>query len=299
MTPPRLTARQVARWLPARRRDAHKGEAGHVLVLAGSRGMSGAAILCAQGAVRGGAGLVTAACPRSQQPIVAGRIAEALTLPLPETREGSVAARSGSMLIKAAEERRINALVIGPGLSARNDSAILVERLLQVSDHPVVLDADGLNALARRRPLAFRETLLHARRAMTIITPHPGELARWAGTTPRRIQQDRVGWARRMSRDDRVVCILKGHHTVVASGRKVTVNPTGNPGMATGGSGDVLAGLIGALLAQGLDPWHAACAGVYLHGLAGDLEAHAKGSIGLSAGDIAEALPLAIRRVRG
>ncbi|MBI3292275.1 MAG: NAD(P)H-hydrate dehydratase [Elusimicrobia bacterium] len=294
---PRLTARLVARWLPRRRKDVHKGDVGHVLILAGSRGMSGAAVLCAQGALRGGAGLVTIACPTSQQPIVAASLVEALTLPLPETRAGSVARQGVTPVLRVVQSRRINAVVIGPGLSVHPDSTALVERLLLRLSTPVVLDADGLNALAQGRSLASRNHLLRARQAPTILSPHPGELARWVGMTAEEVQRDRVRWATRVSREGHLICVLKGYHTVIASDRKTVINPTGNAGMATGGSGDVLAGLMGALLGQGRDPWRAACVGVYLHGLAGDIAVRTKAQIGLIASDIADTIPLAMRRL--
>lgn len=258
--------------LPKRRRDAHKGDFGTVLVVAGSRGMLGAAILCARGALRGGAGLVRACLPPSLMAAFTAACPSATTAP----RTGAV---RGWM-------RGADVVVMGPGLSAVPASKQLVRSVLQHAVQPMVLDADALNVLAPlRRPLTGRVPL--------VLTPHPGEAARLLATDKDEVQADRTGAALELARRSGHVVVLKGARTVVTDGERLFVNRTGNPGMATGGSGDVLAGLLGALLGQDLAPFDAACLGVHVHGKAGDLVAKRLSEPGL----IAEDLPVAIAEV--
>jgi hydroxyethylthiazole kinase-like uncharacterized protein yjeF len=260
--------------LPARRADAHKGTFGTVLVLAGSDGMLGAAILCARGALRGGAGLVRAALPRNLMAPFTVAVPAATTLPRPAP------ARLPSALGGAS------AVVAGPGLGATAAVRALVLALLRMAAVPVVLDADALNVLAPlRAPLPGR--------APKVLLPHPGEAARLLGCAVADVQRDRVAAARQLAQRSGAVAVLKGHGTLVADGRRLFRNRTGNPGMATGGSGDVLAGLLGALLAQGMAPFPASCLAVHAHGRAGDLVARRLSQAGLCAED----LPLAIAEV--
>ncbi len=243
--------------------DSHKGTFGQVLAVCGSYGMAGAAILSVRGALRSGAGLVTAAIPRSIYPMVTAAQPEAVCLPLAEDKDGrlALAARSAlrDSLPKAAS------VLIGCGWGQGEDLSCLLLDLLERAACPVVLDADGINGLL---PHIDK---LKARKAPLILTPHPGEMARLCRLPIEDVQKDRPGVARRFAMEYGVIVVLKGHRTVIASpDRDLLVNPTGNPGMATGGSGDVLAGIIASFAAQGMPPLDAAMCGVYLHGRAGD-----------------------------
>jgi NAD(P)H-hydrate epimerase len=280
----------VAATLPDRPRAAHKGTFGHVLVIAGSRGKGGAARMTSLAALRAGAGLVTAAVPRSiQQRLISGAM-EAMTEGLEETPDGSPAYAALPRLLGLLPGK--SAVALGPGLTTHPETKRLVRVLAPRIRVPLVLDADGLNAfegdtrgLAGRRPL--------------ILTPHPGEMARLTGVSARAVQADRPRSASTLARRLRCHVVLKGHRTIVArpDGR-LSVNPTGNPGMATGGSGDVLCGLLAGFLAQGQEAGAAARAAVYLHGLAGDLAADRVGEMPLMARDLIADFPRALRRVR-
>jgi len=300
-----LLPREAAALLPARPVTGHKGTFGHVWIVAGSPGYSGAAVLAGLGALRAGAGLVTVACPETVRSVVAVALPEALTKGLPQGADGRLeraAARELEEALTRAGGRR--ALVVGPGLGATPETRSFLTELLQgpAGRLPIVLDADALNALALEGPEEVTRRLA-ARQAGTggpppeplVLTPHPGEMARLTGRSVPDIQADRVKAAGLAARAWGVVLALKGAGTVVASPEgAVWINATGNPGMATGGSGDVLAGAIGAFLAQGLTPLAAALAGVSAHGLAGDLAAREIGSRGLLASDIAHRLPRAM-----
>ncbi|MDR5694314.1 MAG: NAD(P)H-hydrate dehydratase [Armatimonadota bacterium] len=275
--------------LPPRRPDTHKGDYGRVFLLAGSVGYTGAAALCALGAVRAGAGLVTLGVPETIYPIVGSKVTEAMPTPLPA---------NGTSLSEAAVERVLtlaaaaDVVAAGPGLSTAPGVARVIRALLQVG-RPIVLDADALNVLAGQ------SEILRSAAGPVVITPHPGEMARLLGISTREVQSDRVGIARRVSQDLRVTVVLKGARTIVADpSGGVTIIPTGNPGMATGGMGDVLTGAIAALIGQGIQPSTAAALGAYLHGLAGDLLAQETGGIGLLASEVANRLPVAIARAR-
>lgn len=276
-------AHDVASVLPRRAPDAHKHSAGIVAILAGARGLSGAAVLCARGAARAGAGYVVLGAPDEVERAAAAALPEVVKLPLggPETL--------GPEAFEAFSETlgRASALALGPGLGRGAAQGELVARVLGEARLPVVVDADALNALAGNPgPLL-------ARRAPCVLTPHPGELARLLATTSAAIQADRLGAARAAAERFGCVVLLKGMRTVVAepSGRAV-VNPTGGPELATAGTGDVLTGVIATLLAAGAEPFAAAWASAYLHGLAGAIAARGRGC-GVLAGDVAEALPKA------
>jgi len=296
-----LTPDFVASLIAPREKDSNKGNYGHVLVLAGSRGMAGAAVLCANAALRAGAGLVTVGMPESIQPLMAGRLRpEAMTLPLPDGKYGSLDPAAFPLIMETIRDRRVSALVIGPGLGNNDDTYALVRKLVRFVALPVVIDADALNVFSRETTKdAIIESFADAK-ADIIITPHPGELSRLNGCSIDAIQADRPGAARAMAHEHCVVCVLKGYRTVVSDGRAVCVNPTGNPGMATGGSGDVLAGMIAALIAQVTEPklFRAALAGVYLHGLAGDIAVRTTTEIALLAGDIIDFLPDALQKIQ-
>jgi NAD(P)H-hydrate epimerase len=274
--------------LPPRPPDSNKGTFGRVLVVAGSRGMSGAAVLAGSAALRGGAGLVRVAVPAGILSIVAGGNPCYITAPLPEDREGRLADTAEADLLVLAESHTVIAL--GPGLGQSEALTGLVLAVLVRAKAPLVLDADGLNVLAGR---ADR---LRGRSAPLVITPHPGELARLIGTDVPTVQANRRELAGRFAAEHGLVLLLKGHGTLVTDGRRIYQNPTGNPGMATAGSGDVLTGLTAALLGQGLDAFAAAQVGAWLHGRAGDLARDDLGEASLIASDLLQYLPRAFRR---
>ncbi len=275
-------AASVRDLLPARAPDAHKGKFGHVLVVAGSPGRAGAAVLSARGALRGGAGLVTVACPASIRGEIAVQQAELMTEPLLESSEGWLSAGSAARVQDLLGQ--CDALAIGPGLGTDPETAKAIRVLTVSARRGTVIDADGLNALA-----LDPESLLQLRDAAAprILTPHPGEAARLLGVTTQEIQADRLAAVRTLAERSGAVVVLKGHRTLVAkTDGTVAVNPTGNPGMATAGSGDVLTGLLAALLARGLDAFAAARLGVFLHGDAGDRTAQRLGQDAMTASDI-------------
>jgi NAD(P)H-hydrate epimerase len=281
-----VEAGDVAAMLPVRAADAHKRSAGVVLVVGGSRDMTGAPALSALGAYRAGAGLVGIATVESRVAVQQGRVAEAVFLGLPETADGTMAAGAVDVLLEALP--RYHAVAIGPGLSTRSETAEAIRRLVAEGPLPMVLDADGLNAFAgRAAELAVRE-------APTVLTPHAGELARLLGEDV----ADRIGSARKLAAATGAVVLAKGHPTVVAApDGEARVNPTGGPSLATGGTGDVLTGVVAAMLARGADPFDAATAAAYAHGTAGDLAGLDLGD-GATASDVAERLPGAVELLR-
>jgi len=274
--------------LPPRQPEGHKGTYGSVLIVAGSRGMAGAAALSGMAALRGGAGLVTVACPESIASLVSSFEPSYLTLPLPCDEEGRFLSRAADILLL----RKHDVMAIGPGLGQSEELARLVAKLVTSVDKPLFVDADGLNLLASQLDL------LKTRLAPTILTPHPGEFARLQGAKVSSNDKEREEAAFQFANRHRVVLILKGHGTVITDGDRLAVNSTGNPGMATGGTGDVLTGLLSALRGQGMSDFNAAQLAVYLHGLAGDIAASEKGEISLIARDLVEALPAAFLKHR-
>jgi NAD(P)H-hydrate epimerase len=285
------TVAAAAAQLPARPRDGHKGSFGHVLVVAGSEGKTGAAALAARAAVRGGAGLVTLACPAGLNDILEQKCTEAMTAPVADTPARGFAGAAEEALVALAAERDVVAL--GPGIGRADETAKLVRALCTRVERPLVLDADGLFAFAGE-PAALR-----GRRAPTVLTPHPGEAARLLGCMNAEITRDRLGASRRLAAETGCIVVLKGAPTVTARpGAPPLVNPTGGPALASGGTGDVLTGLVAALLAQGLGAAEAAGLGVFLHGLAGDRIAAARGASGLAAEELADALPEAAQALR-
>ena len=265
--------------------DSNKGQYGTVLVVAGGRGMAGAAALCGVSSLRSGAGLVRVACPAEVQATVAGFEPSYMTYPLANDAEGLVRFEPA----REAIERflpHVDVLAIGPGLGQSDDVRRLVRWVIESVELPTVLDADGLNALAGQTEL------LKSLKRPLVITPHPGEFARLTGLSVAEVQSEREGHAAELaSSSDSLVVVLKGVGTVVTDGRRLYVNSTGNPGMATGGVGDVLTGMIAALLGQKLPAFEAAQLGVYVHGLAGDIARDQNGEIGMIAGDVVDAIP--------
>jgi NAD(P)H-hydrate epimerase len=288
-----MTKAAVRAALPARPASSHKGSYGHAGILAASAGKTGAAALAAKAALRIGAGLVTVGVPASVNDVLEAKLLEAMTAPLPETKARTLG-RAGLDRILAFMQAR-TAIAIGPGLSTHPETVDLVQALMRHVDRPCVLDADALNALASRA------ALLTQCKIPPILTPHPGEMARLeVDATSQSVNADRFGTARRFARERGVFLVLKGARTVVARpDGLLMVCPTGNPGMATAGTGDVLTGMVVGLLAQGVPSWEAACAATFLHGVAGDLAAQRLGFAGMIAGDLVEQIPYALQAVNG
>jgi NAD(P)H-hydrate epimerase len=287
-----LERQDVAPLFPPRAREAHKGSFGHLLLVAGSLGKTGAAALAARAAMRAGAGLVTVATAASQQPIVATLLVEAMSEALPETAAHSIALKAREVIAELAAARQ--AVALGPGLGRDDETQLLARALAFELRAPMVIDADALVALAGHLDR------LRGAPAPRCLTPHPGEMARMLGTSIDDVQRDRIETARRFATTYGVHVVLKGATSAIGlpDGR-VVLNPTGNPGMASGGTGDVLTGVLGAFLARGMEPAAAVQAAVYLHGSAGDIATARMGQESLVAGDVIEALPEAFRRLAG
>lgn len=288
-----MSAKNLEFRLPKREPHAHKGSVGRVLVVAGSRGLSGAAYLCSKAALRAGAGLVTLACPESIHDILEIKTTCVMTVPLAD-EDGGLAAEAFTELEQLASQ--VDAVAVGPGLGQRPGTAHLVmDALPCLMDKSLVLDADALNILATHRPdLKSLGEFLRSLGPNLILTPHPGEMARLLGCSTREVQDNRRAAIKRLSERIAGVVVLKGHGTLVAQGSRVIRNHTGHPGMATAGAGDVLTGLLTALCAAGCTAWEAACMGVHIHGLAGDLWAAAHCQTSLIATDLLETLVEAI-----
>ncbi len=278
-------------WRPRPRRT-HKGDFGKIFILAGSIGYTGAAALTSFSALRAGAGLVTLGCPDKVYPVLARRHPEVMVRPFPSTPQGTFSEKGYSEILKFLETQDVAGF--GPGLGRHPGTQRLVRKLLVNTSIPWVVDEDGINAFLK--PAAV---LKRCKSAM-ILTPHPGEFVRVFKTKMPKTGAERKKYARQAAAQYKKIIVLKGYRTVIASPEgKMAVNPTGNPGMATGGTGDVLTGIIAALLGQGIRAFDAARFGVYLHGLAGDLAAKKLGEVSLVAGDIICFLPEAIQKVRG
>ncbi len=286
-----LEAEDVAPAFPPRDPAAHKGTFGHVLVIAGSVGKTGAAALTSLAAQRVGAGLVTLAVPQSLNDLLEVKLTEVMTEPVPETEARTIGREALDRLLRLAEGK--SAVAIGPGLGSHPSTQKLVHELLGSLRLPVVLDADGINALVGHADI------LTGAAGPRILTPHPGELSRLLAVARDELIRRRIPLVQEVAGRLQVTLVLKTARTVVASpSRDAVIVPTGNPGMATGGTGDVLTGLIAGLLAQGVEPGLAAWAGVYVHGLAGDLAAERVGQEAMLAGDLLGHVPDAIRQVK-
>ena len=282
---------QVRAAFPPRDPDAHKGTYGHVLVLAGSPGKTGAAALCSLGALRIGAGLVTLAVPEGLNDFMEVKLTEVMTVGLPETEERTVAFQARDDLLNLMEGKRV--LALGPGLSTHPETIRLVVDLIRSAKIPLVIDADGVTALSRQKEMLSKASV------PVILTPHPGELSRLLWVPKEEVVDKRIPIAQKVASTYNVHLVLKGARTTVAEpGGQVYLNPTGNPGMATGGVGDVLTGMIAGLVSQGLAPGLAAVVGAYLHGLAGDLACQHLGPEAMIATDLLDKLPEAIRAVK-
>lgn len=273
-----LNHEKVLEILPDRDQNAHKGDFGRVLLLCGSRGYTGAAALCARGALRSGAGLVFLGVPESIYAIEAVKLEEAIVFPLPDT-DGMLSREAIPEILRRLPA--MDAVVLGCGLGQSEGTLEIVKAVLKEAACPVVLDADGINQAATHKDI------LRERTGITILTPHEGEFARLGGD----LSQGRVTAAQQMARELSCILVLKGRNTVISDGQATYINPTGNPGMAVGGSGDVLAGIIGAFLGQGILPLEAAACAAWVHGAAGDLCAREIGQYGMLPSDMILVLP--------
>ncbi|RPJ80195.1 MAG: NAD(P)H-hydrate dehydratase [Deltaproteobacteria bacterium] len=287
-----LTSESVRNEYQPRFSNAHKGTTGHLFVIAGSPGKTGAAALTSLSAMRTGAGLVTLGIPVGLNPVLESQVREVMTLPLSETEDGLLHGSSEQMILAFLKDKKC--LAIGPGLGTALETRMLFFSILQNLKIPVVIDADGINMLAENRKI------LSSVNVPVILTPHPGEMARLMNTTVGEIQKDRIAIARDFALEQNVHLVLKGAGTVIAHpDGTVYINPTGNPGMASGGMGDVLTGMIAGLLTQGYSPEAATHLGVWLHGSAADSLAREKGVIGFLASDVMEEIPAQISLLDG
>ncbi|KJS28438.1 MAG: hypothetical protein VR64_24445 [Desulfatitalea sp. BRH_c12] len=284
-----LSGHHVQSLVPRRTIDSHKGRTGHVLVLAASTGKTGAAAMAANAVIRSGGGLVTLGIPQTLLPIVASQVTEAMTVPLPDDGTGMLTPTAENTIARALVDKRV--LAIGPGIGTAPATRQLVHHVVRTCKLPLVIDADGLNTLAGHL------ALLAQRDAATVLTPHPGEMARLLDCSVAAVQQDRLAAARELARLSAACVVLKGARTLIcdADGH-VWINTTGNPGMASGGMGDVLTGAVAGWLAQGCSPVHAAIVAVFLHGLAADMLA-AQNPWGYTATEVMNVLPQALYRV--
>jgi len=273
-----------------RKVNSHKGDYGHILILAGSSKFSGAALLCAEAALRSGAGLVTLGVPKSiNRPLIRVKPRELITLPLPETKEGTLSLAAFAKLYTLLSN--IDVLIIGPGLGRNRSTDALVKKIIRETKLPKVVDADALNSLSDC------QDLLKFHKGQLILTPHEREMSRLFNIGIEHIKNNRKLVAKKYAKHYNSIIILKGHNSIVTDGlKRCYINRSGNPGMATAGSGDVLSGIAGAFLAQGLNGFEAAKYATYIHGLAGDLAARDKTQMGLIASDIIDRIPDALRK---
>lgn len=284
-----LTDREIAcSLLPRRLPETNKHRCGRVLVVAGSVGMTGAAAMTAEAALRAGAGIVTLAVPKSLNDILEAKLTEVMTVPLPETGARSISKDAVGVVLELAG--RFDVVALGPGLSRDESTAGFVRDLLPRLKIPIVVDADGLNNLAGT-------DILSRLQVPSVVTPHAGELSRLIGRLPDEIESDRVAAAQEASRILNSTVVLKGSRTVISGHGTTMINPLGNPGMATAGTGDVLTGIISGLMAQGLPDYPGSVLGTYLHGLSGDLAAKEQGELAMTATDLIDLLPKAIKEV--
>ncbi|WP_026894655.1 NAD(P)H-hydrate dehydratase [Clostridiisalibacter paucivorans] len=275
--------------LPNRDVSSHKGSFGNVAIIGGSIGMTGANYLASTAALRTGSGIVRSVIPKSLNTIMEIKTTEVMTVPIEDYGKGRFVLKSLEYLKNSVKQS--DAIGLGPGLNIDIDIKAIVKDILLSIDTPIVLDADGLNCVAEDMDI------LKDRKGTTIITPHPGEMSRLADVDISAIQKDRLYWTKKISKKYDVIVVLKGNNTIVSYKDKYIVNTTGNPGMATAGSGDVLTGVITSFIGQGIPAFESACFGAYIHGLSGDMAAYDKGEYGIIAGDIINYIPYAIMSV--
>lgn len=260
-----ISRQDCSDYFSRRKKRSHKKDFGHILVIGGSPGMEGAPAMAALGALKSGAGLVTCGIGKSACTIVSGYTMSSMRLPLEETERGYLSAANTEKILDFIERRNIDSVVIGPGISVEKESAELVRTLVERIDKPVVLDADGINVLA-----GYTE-IIKKRKFPTVLTPHPGEMSRLGNISSKDIQNNREEYIKDLSNELNCIVLLKGYRSLVSDGNEIYVNSTGNPGMATGGTGDVLSGLIGSLIGQGFGIMDAVRTGCWVHGFSGDI----------------------------
>lgn len=285
-----LLESNVGRWLPPRMPESHKGTYGHLLIIAGATGKTGAALLAGSGGLRSGTGLVTLCIPYELNSIIQSGLWEAMTVPLQSTANGILSIEDITVIKNTLQDKQ--ALVVGPGIGTAEETSDLIKKLYKEVETPMLIDADALNILATDTDLIMKAT------GPRILTPHPGEMARLTGLSTSEIMQNRIEITRKYAVENKIYLVLKGVDTLVCNPEgKMAINPTGNPGMATGGMGDVLAGLIGGFLAQSLSPWQACCLGVFCHGMAGDRLAE-ETSAGYLASELSDQIPFVLENLR-
>lgn len=278
--------------LPKRLNDSHKGTYGRVAVIGGKRGMTGAPYLTSMAALRAGSGLVYTMVPKALETIMSVKLTEAIVKPIEDNEKGYFTKNSLSDILEGVQG--IDAIAIGPGIGVDEEISYIIEEIIRNHNKPMVIDADGINCLS------LNPEILYNLNQPIIITPHPGELARLLDKSIKEIQENRIYYSKYASGKYNIIVVLKGYNTVVASPEgEVYINATGNPGMATAGSGDLLTGIIASFIGQGLSPIDASKLGVYCHGLAGDLAAFHKGEYGIIATDILENIPYSIKKILG
>lgn len=282
-----LVPKEIKSIFPKRNKDSHKGDFGRVVIIAGGMGMIGAAYLSAMAALRTGSGLVYNIVPRSLSQIFSIKLIETIIMPVEDNNTGYFTCNSIDETNNIIKNKDV--LAIGPGIGVDDERTKFVQNILLNYNRPIVIDADGINCISNNL------SILAKRRGVTIITPHPGEMSRLLNTSIEEIQQNRIEYSKHVSNKYNVITVLKGSSTVVTNGEDVYINSTGNPGMATAGSGDVLTGMIASFIGQGVEPYKSSILGVYAHGLAGDLARMDKGEDGIIATDILESIPYALK----
>lgn len=273
---------EVKRSFPITLHNANKGSLGHQLNICGSYKMPGAAVISAKGALRSGVGLLKCLFPKSIYPVMTTHLTQPVFAPLTENEEKTIS--MGALTSILGELTWADSVVIGCGIGVNDDTQVIVNQVIRECKKPLVIDADGINCLN------FSIDILQDKNAPVILTPHPGEMARLTQKTVDEVQKNRISTAKKFAKKHNVILVLKGANTVVTDGKRVKINTTGNPGMAMGGTGDLLSGMLGAFLAQGMEPFDAACAGVYIHGLCGDITARELSKRSMTVDDMAELL---------
>jgi len=279
------------KFLKDRKKDTHKGDYGHLLIIGGSPGLTGAVCLAGISALRSGCGLVTIGIPETLNHIIEIKLTEVMSLPLPETEEHFISEKAVDKVLKFINEK-IDAVLIGPGISLNSETKKFVNKIITEIDKKLIIDADALKIISENIDI------IKKLKVKPVLTPHPGEMKYLTGFEISYIQKNRKEIAEKFAREYNVVLVLKGYRTVVTDEKNTYINLTGNPGMATAGSGDVLAGIIGSFLAQREDEFISAKYGVLIHGLAGDFAVKEKGEISLIASDIIEKLPFVFKYLK-
>lgn len=280
--------KEIKTLLPKRKEDSHKGDYGRVGIIGGSRGMTGAPYLTTMAALRSGTGLVYTLIPKTLEDIMAIKLTEAIIVGVDDNK-GDFSKNSISELLDFI--KKLDGLAIGPGFGVSDDRLEIIEKIFESFQGPIVLDADGINCIAKKPDILLK------RKGITVMTPHPGELANFLGNTVKEVQDNRIYYSKYVSQKYNIITILKGNNTIVAKGEQIFINSTGNPGMATGGSGDILTGMVISFICQGNSPFDSSVLGVFSHGLAGDMARDDKGDYGLIAMDILEYIPKALKKI--